>query len=145
MATVDKRLYKEIGTRIYNLRVGNGYSRQYIAEQLQISAKFLYEIENGRKGFTVQVLLHVAELFGTTCDYLVKGEESPGDKQPEKPAGLVGTESGSISNVLKLFNVEELDKIAVVLRAVYAVKDQKTGKSGTKKTRKRKNNENTKK
>lgn len=142
MAVVDKHLYREIGTRIYNLRVGSGYSRQYMAEQLHISAKFLYEIENGRKGFTVQVLLHIAEIFNITCDYLVKGEESF-ILQPEKLAGLVKAESGNIGNVLELFDGEELDKIAVVLRAVYAVKDQKVKKSGSRKTRKNKNSKGT--
>ena len=29
--------------------------------------------ENGRKGFTVQVLVNLADAFGTTCDYLVHG------------------------------------------------------------------------
>lgn len=76
MAVVDKRLYKEIGTRVYNMRTKSGYSRQYLANQMQISAKFLYEIENGRKGFTVQVLNNLATIFGTSCDYLVRGEEA---------------------------------------------------------------------
>lgn len=122
MAVVDRRLYKEIGTRLYNLRLQKGYSRQYIADQLQISAKFLYEIENGRKGFTVQVLFHLAEIFGKSCDYLITGKE-PEVPQQEKPAEPAEPES-CIQKVLKLFNVEELDKIAIVLRAVYAVKDQ---------------------
>lgn len=121
MAVVDRRLYKEIGTRLYNLRVQKGYSRQYIADQLQISAKFLYEIENGRKGFTVQVLLHLAEIFGKSCDYLITGKESE-VSQMEKPA----EPESCIYKVLKLFDVEELDKIAIVLRAVYAVKDQES-------------------
>lgn len=73
MAIVDKTLYKEVGRRIYNLRSQHQYTRSYLASQVNISPKFLYEIENGRKGFTVQVLLNLADIFGTSCDYLVRG------------------------------------------------------------------------
>lgn len=73
MATVDRTLYKEVGRRIYNLRAKHNYTRSYLAGLIHISPKFLYEIENGRKGFTVQVLVNLADAFGTTCDYLVHG------------------------------------------------------------------------
>ena len=81
-----------------------------MASQVNISPKFLYEIENGRKGFTVQVLLNLADIFGTSCDYLVRGEAS---KDTDSDA--------MIYKVLQLFDNEDLDRIATVLRAVYAV------------------------
>ncbi len=119
MAEVDKRLYKEVGTRVFNLRTKCGFSRQYLADQMKISAKFLYEIENGRKGFTVQVLNNLATIFGTTCDYLVRGEEPNAVEQVKKPEP-----EKRIDKVLKLFDGEEQDMIAIVLRTVYAVRDK---------------------
>lgn len=119
MAEVDKRLYKEVGTRVFNLRTKKGFSRQYLADQLKISAKFLYEIENGRKGFTVQVLNNLATIFGTTCDYLVRGEEPSTVGEVKKPEP-----EKRIDKVLKLFDGEEQDMIAIVLRTVYAVREK---------------------
>lgn len=117
MATVDKTLYKEVGRRIYNLRAKRNYTRAYLAGQIHISPKFLYEIENGKKGFTVQVLINLANAFGTTCDYLVQGSGSSGSDL-----------SAAIYKVLNQFDEEEQEKIAKVLKTVYSVKDQKISK-----------------
>ncbi len=119
MAEVDKRLYKEVGTRVFNLRTKKGFSRQYLADQLKISGKFLYEIENGRKGFTVQILNNLATIFGTTCDYLVRGEGPSTVEEVKKPEP-----EKRIDKVLKLFDGEEQDMIAIVLRTVYAVREK---------------------
>ncbi len=125
MAVVDKRLYKEIGTRVYNLRTKSGFSRQYLADQMQISAKFLYEIENGRKGFTVQVLNNLATIFSTSCDYLVRGEEAKVVEPEKAPEPVKPPEPEKrIDKVLKLFDCEEQDMIAIVLKAVYSVRNK---------------------
>lgn len=113
MAMIDKSMYKEIGKRIYNLRSEHQYTRAYLASQVHISPKFLYEIENGRKGFTVQVLTNLATIFGISCDYLIRGKVS-GTSDP----------NSKIYKTLELFDNEEQDKIATVLRAVYSVKLQ---------------------
>lgn len=113
MATVDRALYKEVGRRIYNLRTKRNFTRSYLAGQINISPKFLYEIENGRKGFTVQVLINLANVFGTTCDYLVGGLGNSGSDL-----------QAAVYKILNQFNAEEQEKIAKVLKTVYAVKDQ---------------------
>ena len=110
MAIVDKTLYKEVGSGSYYFWSLQRESRSYLAWLGSISALFVSEIENGRKGFTVQVLLNLADIFGTSCDYLVRGEASQ------------DTDSDAmIYKVLQLFDSEDLDRIATVLRAVYAV------------------------
>lgn len=53
------RLYKEIGARIKALRLEKGYTRESMAAHIKLSGKFLYEIEFGRKGFSVDVLLRI--------------------------------------------------------------------------------------
>ena len=93
--------------------------RQYLADQLKISGKFLYEIENGRKGFTVQILNNLATIFGTTCDYLVRGEGPSTVEEVKKPEP-----EKRIDKVLKLFDGEEQDMIGIVLRTVYAVREK---------------------
>ena len=40
----------QIGKRIKKLRLQREYTREYLAECADISAKFLYEVEAGKKG-----------------------------------------------------------------------------------------------
>lgn len=56
----NKELYRKIGLRIQIIRYKRGYSREKLSELSDISAKFLYEIENGKKGFSADVLLKMA-------------------------------------------------------------------------------------
>lgn len=111
MAIIDKSMYKAIGNRIYNLRCERQYTREYLAGKVHISPKFLYEIETGRKGFTVQVLTNLATILGTSCDYLIRGI-----------AVETSDPKSKIYKTLALFNNEEQEKIVTLLRAVYLFK-----------------------
>lgn len=62
-----------IGQRIRYLREKNNYSRELFAEKIQISSKFLYEIENGKKGFSVEILLRITKVLNISCDYILTG------------------------------------------------------------------------
>ena len=64
-----------IGERIQQLRKMNGYTREQFSEKINISPKFLYEIEKGQKGFSVAVLFRIAKEFSVTCDYIVSGSD----------------------------------------------------------------------
>ncbi|MDD7403374.1 MAG: helix-turn-helix transcriptional regulator [Butyribacter sp.] len=68
--------YAEVGERIAMLRVQKGYTRETLAKLVDISSKFLYEIENGKKGFSAMTLYHLAEILNVTCDFLVSGNET---------------------------------------------------------------------
>lgn len=50
----------QIGKKIMKKRLQRGYTREYLAEMADISAKFLYEIEIGKKGCSVYVLYKIA-------------------------------------------------------------------------------------
>lgn len=64
-----------IGQRIRYLREKNNYSREFFAEKIQISSKFLYEIENGKKGFSVEILLRITMALNISCDYILTGTD----------------------------------------------------------------------
>lgn len=70
-------VYIEAGKRIRKTRVMRGYTRKYLAEQADISSKFLYEIENGKKGFSAHVLYNLCNALGVDCDYILTGRERP--------------------------------------------------------------------
>ena len=41
-----KKIAKTIGNKIYNLRNAKKYSREFLAEKVNLSANYIYEIEN---------------------------------------------------------------------------------------------------
>ena len=49
----------QIGKRIKKLRLQREYTREYLAECADISAKFLYEVEAGKKGCCQNLKLYI--------------------------------------------------------------------------------------
>lgn len=66
---------KRAGERIRDLREMHHYTRAVLAEKAEISEKFLYEIEAGRKGFSADTLCRIAKALSVSCDYIMLGEE----------------------------------------------------------------------
>ena len=66
----------EIGARIRELREIQNYTREGLAERVDISAKFLYEIELGKKGFSAETLCRLAKALSVSCDYIMLGEDT---------------------------------------------------------------------
>lgn len=64
-----------IGERIRELREIQCYTREALAEKVDISSKFLYEIETGKKGFSADVLCRLSRALSVSCDYIMMGED----------------------------------------------------------------------
>lgn len=69
-----KRVYYNAGIRIRDLREKRHFTREQLAEKINISSKFLYEIEIGTKGFSADTLYKLAEALDVNTDYILKGE-----------------------------------------------------------------------
>ena len=78
---------QEVGHRIRFLREANQYTRDAFAEKLDISSKFLYEIENGKKGFSVEILYRISKTLSISTDYLLYGAND--DKISAQMRGLL--------------------------------------------------------
>lgn len=96
---------RDIGFRIRNLRESNNYTRDVLAERVDISAKFLYEIEMGKKGFTVEILYNLSQALDVSCDYILTGNET--NKIPEK-----------MVDVLECFSANQMGRVQDILRVV---------------------------
>lgn len=72
-----------VGVRIRKLRESKKLSREILAEKIDISPKFLYEIETGKKGFSAETLCRIAQELSVSCDYIMLGEE-PEHRNMEK-------------------------------------------------------------
>ncbi len=63
----------QIGIRIRRLREAQHETREGLAEKADISAKFLYEIETGKKGFSAEILCRLSQALSVSCDYIMLG------------------------------------------------------------------------
>lgn len=66
----------EIGKRLRQLRESAGYSREQMAEMIEISSRFLADLELGTKGMSFHTLIRCAEVLHISTDYLLLGNET---------------------------------------------------------------------
>lgn len=64
----------KVGKNIRELREKREYSREKLAGRIEISVKYLYEIEKGKKGISAHKLFLLANSLGVTTDYLISGK-----------------------------------------------------------------------
>lgn len=64
----------EIGLRIQELRKERNMTREDLAEKAEISSKFVYEIESGKKGLSAESVLKISKALSVSSDYLLTGE-----------------------------------------------------------------------
>lgn len=66
-------------TRIRKAREDQGYTREKFAEKLDVSVSYLAELERGRTGISVKMLIKVCNLLGLSADYVLFGNERSQD------------------------------------------------------------------
>lgn len=98
-------IYIEAGKRICQLRQSKKLSRDLFAAMAQISDKFLYEIESGRKGISAANLLKIANVLGVSCDYILTGQ------------CVKGTDD-NMSDIVSLFKDRDVPKVSKLLNAI---------------------------
>ena len=67
--------------RIRKAREEQGYTREKFAEKLDVSVSYLAELERGRTGISVKMLIKVCNLLGLSADYVLFGTERGEDHQ----------------------------------------------------------------
>lgn len=68
--------YKAMGTRIRNQRELLGYTREQLAERLEVSTKFCSDIELGIKGMSINTLAKLSEILCFSTEYILFGDYS---------------------------------------------------------------------
>ena len=66
-------------TRIRKAREDMGYTREQFAEKLDVSVSYLAELERGRTGISVKMLIKVCNVLGLSADYVLFGTERTED------------------------------------------------------------------
>lgn len=99
----------QVGERIREIREIRKYTREELAEMADISEKFLYEIEVGRKGFSADTLCRLAKALSVSCDYIMYGIEGEKERQSIE----------NIACVLEILEPEQISKIEEILKILY--------------------------
>ncbi len=75
MVTDMQDFYIEAGRRIRKSRLLKGYTVEEFAHKVDISLKFVNDIESGRRGFSGKTLYKITEVLEVDSDYILKGRE----------------------------------------------------------------------
>ena len=76
---------KTIGGFIAALRKANGMTQKELAERLNVSDKTISRWERDDGSPDLSVIPVIAEVFGVTCDELLRGERKPIDQRSAEP------------------------------------------------------------
>ena len=61
--------------RIRKAREDLGYTREKFAEFLDVSVSYMAEVERGRTGISVKMLMKICNVLGLSADYVLFGDE----------------------------------------------------------------------
>ncbi len=70
--------WENVGKRIRKQRELLGYTREALAEKLDITPKFCSDIELGLKGMSVPTLCRISEILSLSTDYILFGAVDDG-------------------------------------------------------------------
>lgn len=79
---------KTIGKKLYELRKQSGFTQDYVAEKLGVSAQAVSKWENDIACPDIMTLPHIAELYGITVDELFKNDDVKSNVKFEKEEKL---------------------------------------------------------
>lgn len=75
---------KTIGKKLYDLRKQSGFTQDYVAEKLGVSAQAVSKWENDIACPDIMTLPNIAELYGITIDELFKNDDVQSNAKYEK-------------------------------------------------------------
>ena len=67
---------EDIGRKIKNLRLRNGLTQQELADRAELTKGFISQLERGQVSPSVESLLDLIEILGSTGDYFEKVDEA---------------------------------------------------------------------
>lgn len=103
----NKELNEVLGNNIKNLRKEQKITREKLAERLDVSTRFLADVESGKAGVSLSTLKKLCSVLGTTADYLL-GISEYSDAQRQYI---------EIDNKIKQINTEQLKNLNIIIDA----------------------------
>lgn len=78
----EKRFFKELGSRIAELRKAQSLTQQQLADELGVAQQVVASYEIGRRRVPVSTLPALARILGVSIEALIGGEEKPARRGP---------------------------------------------------------------
>lgn len=82
MSPEDKRFFREMGTRIAQLRKEQNLTQQQLADELGLSQQIVASYEIGRRRIAVSTLPKLARTLGVSVEALIGEQETPAKRGP---------------------------------------------------------------
>lgn len=101
----------EMGRRIRQRRELLGLSREDLARRLDVTSKFIADLEYGDKGTSVKNLYRLKQILGVSIDYLMDGE--PNNEDEDEPRKML---SENIMGSLSVCSVKQLRVMEQIAR-----------------------------
>lgn len=100
-----------VGKRIKDTREAQGISAKDFAEKVEITTKYLYEIEAGKRNFSTDILCRMAGHLKVSCDYIMFGKDD--------------LESESMEMLLLLERMDKPQRISIqrILKILYEISE----------------------
>lgn len=105
---------QEMGIRIRARREALKMTREELAAQLSVSAKFIADIEYGEKGVSIKNLFKLRQILGVSADYILAGDDmyaSDNEKRQMISENILG--SLSVCSVQQLGCMEQIARLYV--------------------------------
>lgn len=108
-------LNQAIGKRIRKLREEKEITREELANKAGITPKFLYEVENGKKGLSANNLYKIATALSCSCDYILLGIHREDDESAVEKL---------FTELLKGFDDKQRDIMIKILEILLEIGDK---------------------
>lgn len=99
---------KEIGEHIKTIRLKKNYTREYLAEIADISPKFLYEIETGKKGCSSYVLYRLAIALNAKWVEILPKEQHINN-------------SPQVIDIINMFSKDQREALYCIIKILYNI------------------------
>ncbi len=101
----------EMGKRIRERRELLKMSRDELARRLDVTSKFIADLEYGEKGASVKNLYRLKQILGVSVDYLMDG--NPSNQNETEPRKMLNE---NIMGSLSVWNVKQLRVMEQIAR-----------------------------
>lgn len=109
MEITHEKFNMKIGRNIMTFRIRKNYTREYLAELADISPKFLYEIEIGKKGCSSYILFMLANSLNVDVNFLLMDEEEINEMDK--------------GHLYQMLNEWQKEKIDIIIKTLYEIVD----------------------
>lgn len=94
----------EIGDRIKSQRLLMGYTREELAEKIDITPRFCYDLELGLKKMSISTLCKLAVSLNVSTDFILFGPQSEDERYTNVISALTSCPSAKLEHLEQIIS-----------------------------------------